>query len=66
MCRENLLETTSPHFPDDTAKSMTMRCLGIVGLEDGPKRVSGFAVDRIAVQGEHASAPFCAFGRCGR
>ena len=45
MGRYNLLETTSPHSSDDTAKSVSMRCLEIVGLEDGPKRVSGFAVE---------------------
>ena len=45
MCRENVLETTSPHFSDDTAKSVSMRWLGIVGLEDRPKRISGFGVE---------------------
>ena len=42
-CRENWLTTPSPHssIDDDTAKSMCMRCVGSVGLEDRPKRFPG-------------------------
>ena len=47
MCRENLLETPSLHssIDDDAAKSVSMRCVGIVGLEDCAKQVSGFTVE---------------------
>lgn len=44
MYRENLLETHSL-IDDDAGKSMSMRCVGIVGLEDRAKQVSEFTVE---------------------
>ena len=44
MYRENLLGTHSL-IDDNAGKSMSMRCVGIVGHEDRPKQVPGFIVE---------------------